>query len=246
MNAFRLFTTIAFATTLPLSSALAAKPKYGPEAQLLRESHQYVKTQAAPDFWALMPYYAAQQTGSACSVASVSMVVNGARTGQALTSDDELATQNNVLKKTADEEWTQAVGDKGGGRTLAQLGALTEKAFKAYGFKDAKVEVIHADGTPATQAKIQKALSENEKSSKDFIIANFVQGAYTGDADVGHIAPVGAYDAKAKRVLILDPDRDWYEPYWVSEQTFIKGLATQDKGAEKPRGIVWVRTGGGK
>lgn len=221
------------------------KPKYGPEATLLRNSHEYVQHHPAPDFWALMPFYTAQQTGSACSIASVSMVINAARTDQNLTADDELATQNNVLKKTGDDEWTKAVGDKGGGRTLDQLGVEVEKAFKAYGYKNAKVEVIHADDlSPATKEKIHHALVENEKSAKDFIIANFIQGVYTGDADAGHIAPVAAYDAKTKRVLILDPDREWYEPYWVSEETFIKGMNTKDNRAgDKFRGLVWVQKG---
>jgi hypothetical protein len=242
-----LATLSRFATAallISLSASAQAKSKYGPEATLLRDAHQYVKTQPAPDFWALIPYYAAQQTGSACSIASVSMAINAARVGMPLTSDDELATQNNVLKKTGDDDWTEAVGPKGSGRTLDQLGVLTEKAFKAYGFKNAKAEVIHVDDiSAATQAKVHKALAENEKSANDFIIANFTQGAYTGDADSGHIAPVAAYDSKTKRVLILDPDRDWYEPYWVSEQTFVKGLATQDKNAGKSRGIVWIHSG---
>jgi hypothetical protein len=237
-------TVIGIFFSLLLAQPMAkaeTKPKYGPEATLLRKAPEYVRKSPAPDFWALIPYYTAQQSGAACSIASASMVVNAARTSQALTADDELATQNNVLKKIGDEEWTAAVAPKGGGRTLDQLGPLMEKALKAYGFANAKVEVIHADDTSAaTQAKIHKALVENEKSTKDFIIANFIQGAYTGDADVGHIAPVAAYDAKSKRVLILDPDRDWYEPYWVSEQTFVKGLATLDKGAGKNRGILWI------
>ena len=229
------------------ASALAEnKPKYGHEATLLRKSHEYIEKHTAPDFWAMMPYYTAQQTGSACSVASVSMVINAARASQNLTADDELATQNNVLKKTADEEWTKAVGDKGGGRTLDQLGVEVEKAFKAYGFGNAKVDVIHVDDlSTASREKIHSALVENEKTAKDFIIANFIQGVYTGDADVGHIAPVAAFDTKTKRVLILDPDRDWYEPYWVPEDTFIKGMNTQDKlgGGGKFRGLVWVHTG---
>ena len=227
----------------PHAQAADPKPKYGAEATLLQQSHEYVQHHAAPDFWAMIPYYYAQQTGSACSVASVAMAVNAARAGQKLTADDELATQNNVLKKTGDAEWMQAVGDKGGGRTLDQLAVVTEKAFQAYGFKQAKAEAIHADDTPATHKRIHDALVANEKTAHDFILANFSQGAYTGDADAGHIAPVAAYDAKNKRVLILDPDRDWYEPYWVSEETFIKGMNTVDKGSGKTRGLVWIKTG---
>ena len=128
---------------------------------------------------------------------------------------------------------------------MDQLGVEVEKSFKAYGFNEAKVEVIHVDDlSPVTRDKVHNVLVENEKTAKDFIIANFIQGVYTGDADAGHIAPIAAFDTKTKRVLVLDPDRDWYEPYWVSEETFLKGMNTQDKNAgAKYRGLVWVHTG---
>lgn len=226
------------------TSVAQAKPKYGPEATLLSKSHEYVSKNAAPDFWAMIPYYLPQQTGSACSVASVAMIVNAARSGQELTADDELVTQNSLLKRVNDEEWTKAVGDKGGGRSLDQLGPLVERSLKAYGFKNARAEVVHVDDeSPATQKKLHDALVANEKGTGDFIILNFVQGVYTGDADVGHIAPLAAYDVKKKRALVMDPDREWYEPYWVSESTLLKGMHTTDKGEGKFRGYIWVHAG---
>jgi hypothetical protein len=39
----------------------------------------------------------------------------------------------------------------------------------------------------------------------------------------------------------MDPDRTWYEPYWVSEETFIAGMNTQDKESGKTRGMLWVK-----
>src|SRR4051812_42366283 len=75
------------------------KPKYGPQATRLHDSQEYVRKNAAPDFWALMPYYVPQATGSACSVASVTMVVNAARAAQKLKASDELATQKSVTEK---------------------------------------------------------------------------------------------------------------------------------------------------
>ena len=62
----------------------------------------------------------------------------------------------------------------------------------------------------------------------DRLVANFLQSVYTGDAPVGHVSPVGAYDAKRARVLVFDVDRKWYEPYWVPEKAFVEGLATAD------------------
>ena len=223
-------------------AADAPKPKYGPEATLLSASHDYIQKHAAPDYWALSPYYLPQQTDSACSLASVTMVVNAARMGKKLTADDELATQNGVLKKAAQADWDKAVGDKGKGVSLDELPKLLEASLIAYGVDVVSVEAIHTpDSSKATAGKLHKALLANETSAHDFIIANFIQGVFTGDADVGHIAPVGAYDATNRRVLIMDPDRQWYEPYWVSEATFLKGMATSDKTSGKSRGYVVVR-----
>jgi hypothetical protein len=227
---------------MSVSTFAADAPKYGPTATRLVDSHMYLQRNAARDYWALSGYYVPQQTGSACSIASVSMIVNAARASQKLTASDELATQNNVLKKTNLETWTKAVGDGGHGVTLDELGTNVEKAFNAYGFKGVSVKVIHSDGSKKTNAEILSLLKKNEKSEKDFIVANFLQSEFTGDPEgaVGHIAPVAAFDIKTKRVLIMDPDRTYYEPYWVSTETFLKGLTTGDKAANVNRGIVYV------
>lgn len=230
------FVLLTFATTSV--SAADSKPKYGPEAKRIYLSHDYFKKNPAPDFWALIPYYAAQRDEASCSLASVTMVVNAARAAKDLTADDELATQDTVLKKTDDASW--AIDLKTKGVTLEELGKFTEEALKAYGIPS-KVEVLHADMTPEFKKKLAAVLSQNEKSAQDFVIANFLQGTYTGDAAVGHIAPVAAYDQKNQRVLVLDPDRKWYEPYWVSLDTFIQGMSTTDKVSGKNRGLIWIQ-----
>ncbi|MBI3554790.1 MAG: hypothetical protein HY074_00840 [Deltaproteobacteria bacterium] len=228
---------------LGMASACAeVKPKYGPEATLLSASHAYLQKNAAPDYWALIPYYVSQQDDRSCSVASVSMVVNAARSGRKLTADDELATQKGLLVRAKSETWSKGVGDGGHGVNLDELGPIVEAGLKAYGVADATAEVHHTDDTSRkVKDELHHALVENEKSASDFIIINFIQGVYTGDAEAGHIAPIAAYDAKAGRVLVLDPDRQWYEPYWVSEATLLKGMATADKTSGKSRGFVWVK-----
>jgi hypothetical protein len=221
--------------------AAETKPKYGPEATLLSASHDFIRKHLAPDYWALSPYYVGQRDEKSCSIASVTMVVNAARAGQKLTSEEELASQGAVLKKVKDEQWDKDLGTTGKGVTLDELGKFTEEALKAYGVKNVSVEVVHVEDNPAGREILHKALMANEKSANDFIIVNFIQGVYTGDADVGHIAPVAAYDAEHKRALVFDPDRQWYEPYWVSEATLMKGMATRDPVSEKNRGYIWVK-----
>ena len=218
------------------------KPKYGPKATLLSQSHEYIQKNEAPDYWALMPYYLPQHNDAACSVASVTMLVNAARSGQKLTSEDELATSVGLLKKVGDQKWEEAVGSKHIGVDLDQLRDLTEKSLKAYGIKNPTVTVVHTNDTSAeTKKKLHADLLENEKTNKNFILINFIQGVYTGDADIGHIAPIAAYDSKKKKVLVFDPDRQWYEPYWVSEDTLLEGMATKDKGSDKYRGYLKIK-----
>ena len=235
-------------------SAIAAdvKPKYGPTktpvATTLAASHEYLQSsqRAAPDFWAMIGYYAPQITDSACSVASVAAVLNGARAFVAKTADDKLITQAALLEKN--EEWKARISKEGWGEKKAHgtsldfLRDLTESAFKANGFLNVEVKAVHVrDQSPKTLKAVHDALVENEKSAQDFIIANFNQKNYTDDADAGHISPVGAYDAKKKRVLILDTDRDWYEPYWISERAFIEGMNTKDNEKNDYRGFLVIK-----
>lgn len=232
-------------TLLSSHSAPAfAKPKYGPDATPISESRDHFRNHPAPDFWALIPYYAAQQTGSACSIASAAMVVNAARAGQKLSADEELVTQKALLKRLNDPELDRAVDNDGAGRTLDQLAPLFERALKAYGFPHAAVEAIHVDDeSPSTKSRFREALLANEKDKGDFIVLNFSQGAVTGDSGGGHVAPIAAYDGQARRALVMDPDREWYEPYWATEASLIKAMRKLDLISRKSRGYLRVRTG---
>ena len=218
------------------------KAKYGKDALLLSKDHQYMREAGAPDYWALSPYYVAQKSDSACSIASISMIINAILSKHDRTSDEELVNQGGLIKEMGNEAWRAAVIQGGPGVTLDQLKAMLQAALKISGVTAYALEVIHTDtASNEVRAKLHRHLVQNETSDRNFIIANFMQGAYTGDVGLGHIAPVGAYDEKRKRVLILDPDRQWYEPYWVSEDVFLKGMATQDKASGHARGYVWLQ-----
>ncbi len=221
------------------SKVQTQKSKYGPDAMPLSVSHEYFKGHDAPQFWALIPYYAPQQTGSSCSVAAATMVVNAARVGHVLRAEEPLATEAQVIKNSKSTAWRFSVGLMGRGVLLDDLGGYLTSGLAGYDAKPKWVEMIHAN--PDSRLKIHQILVEMEKNPKEFLIANFVQGVYTGDAPVGHFAPVGAYDSENQRVLILDPDREWYEPYWVSEDVFFKGMNTVDQSAKGAyRGLIRV------
>lgn len=110
-----------------------------------------------------------------------------------------------------------------------------------FGFKGTQVRLIHVENADSKMvAQVAQDLEKNEGNPKNFIIANFNQKAFTDDADVGHISVVGAYDAKTKRVLIFDVDREYYEPYWVGLETFVQGMATSDSSAKQNRGYLFI------
>jgi hypothetical protein len=237
-----LLTNSAFAETV--------KPKYGPQATPLTNSHEYLEKNKAPDYWALSPYYVSQIDDSACSVASVSAVVNAARAAlglsKKLTSDDELATQKGLLARVKTPDWNGGLWGKltsvTHGVPLDHLGKIVQDSLAAYGVAGATVTTVHVKDTSQQSLKeLEQVLLENEKSAYDFIILNFNQAIYTGDAEVGHISPLGAYDAANHRALVMDVDRQWYEPYWVSSETLLAGMATRDKSASQNRGYIWVK-----
>lgn len=235
--------SLFLAIPLLLAATAEAQPKYGPEAKPLNRDHAYLAASKAPDYWALAPYYVPQRDGKSCSLASVTMAVNALRAAQDLTSDDELFTQDSLLKKAALPAWEAALGTTGKGVALDTLGGFVEQSLKTAGLTGYKVEVVHAPKDPTAEdlKKLRAVLAANEKSAGDLIIANFNQGTFTGDTGGGHISPVGAYDVVKKRVLILDSDRQWYEPYWVSDEVFLKGMATVDSDGGKTRGYVWIK-----
>ncbi len=226
-NAFVLLSLVSFAQAEDL------KPKYVSTTVQLIQKQDYVRKNKAPDFWSFMPYYVPQQDGAACGIASMTMLMNAARSHLKLTASDALVTQKALVEKIK--------VDYSKGLTLDQLGVAINKSITAFGLK-ATVQVIHADGSTAQIKKIRDLMINNEKNDRDFIVANFLQGTFTGDPEGGgHISPVGAFDAKNNLVLIMDVDREYYEPYWVSFDTFMKGIHSEDSSSKLKRGIVYIQ-----
>ena len=224
-------------------------PKYGAKATRLFHAQDYVRRHEAPDFWAMMPYYVPQKNERSCSVASVAMLINAVRANSELTAADELITQSTLVQKVAYPKWSKEVadevGEEGGGVILEDLGDYVREVLDLYAPADAdyEIEVVRVDpDNDDLREKIRALLVENEQSAEDFVLAVFFQATYTDDpeGETGHVAPVAAFDADKDRVLILDPDRQWYEPYWVSLDTFIAGMARVDRDTGKPRGYIHV------
>ena len=251
-------TLISLLTLASISNATEA-PKYGPKesprATPLALSNEYFRDpqQRASAFWALISYYIPQTTGASCGTATLAMTLNAARAHMKKTASDAVITEKmlwnnvdaNLWKEKPNEPKYQGLEH---GISLEQLGKIAELALKNYGFKNAKVKTVQAEKSDRIRSEMIKDLKT--LSDQHFIMANFNQKTFTNDADVGHFAPVGAFDEKRGRVLILDPDRGslgldgFYEPYWVSVDTFFEGITTQDSSKKKNRGYILVDTQG--
>jgi len=224
-----------------------SRPKYAETTLRLSREHEFIRRRPAPDFWALMPGYAAQPDDQSCSAASVAMLVNALRSHRDLAADEQLATPESVVSTVAAPRWRNKLAPGGPGVSLDELSDLIPGVLQAFGVTDARTELVRfRDAGPDSLSRLVGLLAENERSDRDVIIVNVLQSALTGDPEgnVGHIAPIGAYDAERGRVLVLDPDRRWYEPYWVPVQTLLVGMATQDSASGHSRGLVIVTNGG--
>jgi hypothetical protein len=205
-------------------SAETAKSKFGPDAGPLPQAVDYLRQHPAPDYWALSVYYVPQATSSACSVASIAMVINALR-GLPSGATEALVTQAGLLETAGNDVWSQQTAEGGAGVTVAELVEALQTSLQAYGLGDVQVEVLHPDdGSPATLEQVRHLLSANERSSQDVVLAYFNQGVLTGDWDGPHISPIGAYDAPRHQVLILDVDRQWYVPYWSGDDKLLAAL----------------------
>lgn len=233
--------------TLVLLLSLSAfagdpKPKYVSSTIPLSQDHAYFMNAKTTDYWLIAPYSVPQHNLKACSAASILAVVNAIRPDHHKTSDaknfllDDLFKISPALKAAVDEK-------KGKGQSLDELHKNLGFLTKLDGNATYVVDKYRFNGPDAKVALdgLKKLLAENEANPNNFIIANFLQGALTGDPEgPGHISPIGAYDAEKDRVLVMDVDREYYEPYWVSTETLMKGMNEVDGTAKKARGLVVI------
>ena len=237
--------SLAHETASPASTARAdaGKPKLGPDAVLVQQAPDYLRTHAAPDFWALMPHYASQTTSSSCSVASLTMLVNALR-GVPPYAKDALVTQSALLEAAGIEKWTRDAAEGGAGVSFAEFETYARRSLQAYGLEPAGVDVFRpGDGGPAALEGLRRLLAENERNARDIVVVYFNQGVLTGDWDGPHISPIGAYDAERRRVLVMDVDREWYVPYWSSDEKLLEAMRRPWPGRPEPGGLIRVRLG---
>jgi len=226
-----------------VASSFAAeerKPKLGSAAISLQQSHDYLQTHRAPDYWALSPYYLPQATGSACSLAAIAMLINALR-GLPSNAAQPLVAQSALLEVVGSRAWAEATAEHGSGVRWEEFERYLRLSLEAFRLS-ADLEIWRPQpGSGANLEQLKRLLIENEVSDRDIVLVYFNQGVLTGDWDGPHISPVGAYDADRGKVLIMDVDREWYIPYWSSDQALLEAMLHP---APIERGRLAGETGG--
>jgi hypothetical protein len=228
----------------PLTAAVAEtqerKPKLASAAVPLLRPDDYLRSHPAPDFWTLLAFYVPQATDAACSVASITMALNAVR-GLPPFAADPIITQQRLLERVADERWTAATAQGGSGVTWAELERYLLEGLRAYQVPAALQVWRPSDASVATLQQLRDLLAQNEQSSADVIVGVFDQGVLTGDVNIGHVSPIAAYDQQNKRVLVMDVDREWYVPYWVSDELLLEAMLRPSPQDPERGGVLRIR-----
>ena len=234
---------LLFAFCLAISGALADTLPLPPELTGFSspEGEKYLLESGALEaYFPLSIHFVTQRTQAYCGVASMVMVLNALNVPAPSTPAYEpyrTFTQDNVLDDRTDAVLPRDLLPHRG-MTLDQLGAMLA-------LRPVSVDVHHAsdESLDAFRAAASAALGAKDR----FIIVNYLRTAL-GQEKYGHISPLGAYDAKADRFLILDVARYKYPPVWVKSSDLFDAMNTADpSNGGKTRGYVVVgKTGAPK
>lgn len=203
-------------------AATAGEPKYAPAggftAVPLTADSAYFRAAPAPDYWNLSAFYMPAHKGWSVGAASLAMAYNALFSAGRARGDEEenLAPARVVAVSSAAAH----------GLTLAGLALAAQELISTCGARGEVRAVEPPDASPASLAAFRAALRAGEADPADVMLLHFTQDLVTGapGGPFAHISPVGAYDAGTGRVLVLDTDRRWYEPYWAADEQLLRAL----------------------
>lgn len=214
-----LFAAFAWYTLQPKEQNLALPPTLisaeTPDGMALLDTSEH-----KADFGALDEAYVAQDNISYCGVASGVAVLKalGIPSSQSDFFTDAASKVRSRLQVTF------------GGMTLQQLDGL----LAAHGLE---TRLVHGDDIDVDE--FRSLLAQNLSKTGDYLLVNY-QREDLGQGRSGHISPVGAYNADADRVLIMDTADFKYPHTWVPLELLHKALLEVDSASERPRGLLEV------
>src|SRR3569623_1127476 len=121
----------------------------------LSRDHAYIQKNPAPAYWALSPYLLHQHTDCSCSLATATMLLNGARAMDGVSRIGQFVSERGLLERMADPEWERGITPPdGGGASLVELRDKLERALALYGLSGWSVEhcIVTADDAAMGEA----------------------------------------------------------------------------------------------
>lgn len=126
------------------------------------------------------------------------------------------------------------------GVSLAGLLRHLNAALRDAGMHDTAVETFLPTGRDAdTLAHLRAILSAAAGQDGDVVLVTFDQDWLWGEPSVGHVSPVGDYDAATGQVLIMDVDGAHFGPVWVHEAVLLAAMTRA--GGDDPDGAILIR-----
>lgn len=215
--------------------------RYGEGIVPLSLDHSYFQsTEKGNQFWKIMPYYKHQSTGSSCSVATASLVMNALVGSASVPRDIPLFTEERILKISNSKNWEKATREDDSGLTLSKLHSEMQNLLIKTGLDSKYSSSYYEMSSFADELNFRKFLKKFENGDGQLILF-FAQGELMEEKEIyPHFSPIGAYDEKSDRILIIDTDGSWYEPYWAPVGKIISNMTQYDVEMKCQRGYLWV------
>jgi hypothetical protein len=215
-----------------------------PEGQIPLHSAAGIKlleeSSARANFYHLIQHLCWQQTLSTCGVATAVTILNTMQLANAPlceTLDKEYAhfDQSNFFSTEVEKVIPRSV--------VAKIGFTLEEwaaAMATYGMKAEPFHCGQGEGETGFEAFIAGAKSAL-KNPNQYLVVNFQRKAL-GQVGTGHFCPVGAYNEKESKMLILEVAIFEYPVFWVDAKLLWNAMNTRDKVSQKNRGFVVLTT----
>ena len=210
----------------------------------LSRDHAFIRNNPTPAYWALSPYLLHQHTDASCSLATATMLLNGARAMDGQARIGQFVSEHRLLERMADPDWQREITPPdGNGLSLVDLHDKMIRALALYDLSGWQVEHCIVDAADdATADAFRAALTAMETAGDRLLAGNYHLATTYGDQwDVGHFSPIGAYDAASDRVLLLDVWKADYEPSWVDLRRLLTGMVPISKLTGTPRGYLTLK-----
>ncbi len=202
---YNTFFTAPASQALPLPQALVSLDSPAGQALLaMSESKQ--------DFEQLQAVLPAQSRMAFCGVATL------------------LGVQNAALKPQGESYDQQTLFASPAGQVKSSLAVsfqginLNELAqmFSALGYQVQRTPVNAETSLARFRAELKASLADGTS----FVVVNYARGVL-GQAGMGHISPIGAYNAVEDKVLVMDVAKHKYPYTWVPLNSLWQAMNTQ-------------------